>query len=138
MVWFCLLLAVDFVGILVLFAFVSGWGVSISVYEWSVVSLAFLGSATLVFHLVRFAVPRMVGLKVSLRLGTRLERSLVRAAALLALSTFLFMLGPEVGPAIVIPSAVGVVSTSLLVITRFRRYTRWRSIRFRRESRTRL
>ena len=93
MVWFSLLLAFDFVGFAVLLAIVAGWSVPNSAYALSALSLFYFGSATLGFHLFRYLVEHLPGPPDVLRLGTRLERSLIRAAAWLALSTYLLIVG---------------------------------------------
>ena len=135
MVWFCMLLAIDLVGFGIVFAAWAGWGVSLRVYDWSRILLFYFGSVTLVLHLIRFAIARALGPSGSLSLGMRIERSLVQAAALLALSTSVFTVRRAFGGAAIILGAAGMVCASVLIVVRFRHYIRWRTIRLRRESR---
>ena len=152
MVWFGLLLSLDLLGFAVALAMVAGWSVYDSFY-WLPASLSYLGTATLVFHLLRSSATRMFSGPAPLRLGTRIERSLIRAAAWLALSTFLLLIGSDMhfGPSavavqrrkldgliLVIVGAVAAFYSCRLLIGRYRRHIRWRSLCLRRESRTPL
>ena len=166
MVWFSLLLAFNLVGFVAILTIVAGWRLSVSFYALSALSLLYLGSATLVFHLVRYSIARVLRRPVLLWFGARIRRSLVRCAALLVLSTYLLIVGAytmDVGlstvtilprvPGQIAPitlkfrgavhvaiatGAMGLVCSSLLLVRQFRRYRRWRSICLRYESRPRL
>lgn len=140
MLWYSLLLlTLDFVGFVLLLVVLAGGRVRYEIYTSSLVLLLCIGSTTAAAHAVLTAVDAfLLRPPWGVRLRRRLRRTLDTYAALLAVSTALMMAGAtgRGREVLAIAAAAGSVVFCLLLLRQFRRYSRWRSICLRRETRS--
>ena len=160
MIWAVLLLVVNAIGLTLSLATVAGWSVNGLLYVMWITCLKYLSYGTLILLLIRFLIRFAIAGKADgpgLRgLGTRIRESIVQTVAWFTVGTFYLMGGGfPVGTFPFSPmggglrggivrqadiffwlefGAIVMICSSLLFIRQFRRYTRWRSLCFRRES----